>query len=102
MIVPMTKVYLATRQADRDRLLRKLRALGVMHLTPVNPERESVDPDLTRSIDLHRRAIQILGQEKPAGPRPDTPPLEASQEVLAIQRRAAELLNRLSSFIASW
>ncbi len=96
MIVPMTKVFLATRQADRDHLLRKLRALGVIHLTPVDSSRETSDPEQARIIDIQQRAIQVLEQEKPDGPRPDIAPLEAGQEVIAIQRRAAEMRNRLA------
>lgn len=96
MIVPMTKVFLATRQTDRDRLLQKLRALGVIHLTPVDPRREVVDPEQTRIIEIQQRAIQVLEQEKPDGPRPEISPLEAGQEVIAIQRRAAEMRNRLA------
>lgn len=96
MIVPMRKLYIAARAADRDRLLKALRALGVVHLVPVDPARAVADEETLRQIGLLQRALQVLSPISPAGPPPGLSPAEAAQRVLEIQRRSAEGRNRLA------
>jgi V/A-type H+/Na+-transporting ATPase subunit I len=97
MIVPMTKVYIAARAADRDRLLDALRKLGVMHLIPVDATQAVPDDDTQAQLDALGRAEHILETHTPAGDRPDLSPLEAAREVVEIQRRSAEQSNRLTN-----
>lgn len=96
MIVPMRKLYIAARSKDRDRLLRRIRALGVVHLTPADPRRSGPDDGDRRKLDALGRAIQVLSEIPPRGSVPEVPPAEAAEEVLDIQRRAAEGRHRLA------
>ena len=97
MIVPMLKTYVAGRLADRDRLLEALRDLGVLHLTPMDPAKAVAAEETTAAIDRLGRAAQLLGDRSPAGGKPDLTALDAAEEVLAIQRNAAERRSRLSN-----
>lgn len=97
MIVPMTKVYIAARAADRDRLLDALRDLGVMHLIPVDAAKAVPDEDTQAQLDALGRAEHILESHTPAGEKPELSALDAAREVVDIQRRSAEQSNRLTN-----
>ncbi len=97
MIVPMCKVYLVGRASDRERLLKALGGLGAAHLVPVDPSRAAPDEKCARRLGAVERALQVLSGVAPTGPAPDLAPAEAANEVLAIQRRAAEGRNRLAT-----
>ncbi len=108
MIVTMSKIYIVAHKADRDRLLEALRDLAVVHLKPVDADRAVADAETTAALDRLGRAIQILEGTPLAGEAPDVSPSEAAEEVLRIQRDAAErtgrlnLLHRLTRQLALW
>jgi V/A-type H+-transporting ATPase subunit I len=97
MIVPMRKVYLAARRADRDRLLEALRHLGLVHLQAVDAARAVADDETVAAIARLRRALQILANTRAAGEPLALSPAAAADEVLRIQRESVERSNRLSS-----
>lgn len=97
MIVPMQKLHIVARNRDRDRLLESLRELGLLHLTPVDPNRAVPDEETTRRLQAVERAAQALAGVAPKGTPPQLTPDEAAHEVLEIQRRAAEGRNRLAA-----
>jgi V/A-type H+-transporting ATPase subunit I len=97
MIVPMAKVYIATRDDDRDRLLTALRELGMVHIVPVDAEQAVADEVLVQRVDTLRRAALVFESVEPAGERPNLDPVEAAEEAVAILRRGAERNNRLTS-----
>jgi len=97
MIVTMSKIYVVTRTADRDRLLAALRDLGVVHLKPVDAARAVADSETTAALDRFSRAIQILESTPPSGQAPDIAPSDAAEEALRIQRDAAERTGRLNA-----
>lgn len=95
MIVPMAKVFVACRGQDRQRLLNALGELGMLHIQPVDPARAAPDESAVSRIREMERAIQVLATVQPAGETPNLSASEACEEVLAIQRRAAERQSRL-------
>ncbi len=97
MIVPMQKVHLVARSVDHQRLLDTLRELGVVHVMPADPAQATLDEATTRRLQTLRQAIQALSSVSPRGPVPEVPPEQAAQEVLDIQRRAAEGRSRLAA-----
>lgn len=97
MIVPMVKVFAASRRAERDRLLGELRRLGVMHLIPARPEDATgTTPDEDRLADVEQ-ALQLLSAVQSEGMKPDLAPSRAAREVLDIRRRSAEGRARLDA-----
>lgn len=96
MIVKMKKVFVAARADHRGRLLDALRALGVVHLEPVDPKAAAPEP-LRQQLERTRRARQVLSTVAPGGPTPDLDIAEAVDETLASARRIDEGRNRLSS-----
>jgi V/A-type H+-transporting ATPase subunit I len=96
MIVPMQKVYILSRQADRDRLLDALGALGVLHAVPVDAGR-GADEQAVHDLDLLGQAERVLQGYPPQGPRPSLQPIEAAREVAEIQRASAEYQATLQS-----
>jgi V/A-type H+-transporting ATPase subunit I len=97
MIVPMQKVHLVARSADRQQLLDTLRELGVVHIMPADPAKATLDEATQRRLQILRQAVQILSSMEPSGPVPTVPPEQAAQEVLDIQRRSAEARSRLAA-----
>lgn len=97
MIVPMRKLYLAARSSDRERLLEQVRSLGVVHLTPVDPQRAGADEGVKRQLDIVQRAIQVMREVRPQGAAPDVAPMAAAEEIIDIQRRSAEGRHRLGT-----
>ncbi|MBN1670684.1 MAG: hypothetical protein JXR37_06610 [Kiritimatiellae bacterium] len=66
MIVRMKKLTLICLDADRERTLDALRALGVLHLTPARePGGEDVDT-LRAALERARQAANQLGAHRPA------------------------------------
>jgi len=96
MIVPMQKVFIATRAGDRDDLLKALRRIGVIHLTPVEPQRAVTDSTTRREIDVTARAIQILEGVRAAESTSELPPQQAAATALEIDQRKAENQHALS------
>ena len=97
MIVPMRKIHLVARQRDRERLLKELRELGVVHLTPSDPSRAVADERTTRRVQTLEHALHLLSGVAARKPAPEIAPLEAAEEVLEIERRSAEGHSRLAS-----
>ncbi len=96
MIVKMHKAYIVARKSEREKLLDVLREAGLIHITPVAPDSVIHDAELSEKINAVSRAIQILSNIIPTGGQKiDIEPIEAAKEVLEIQRRSAELRNRL-------
>ena len=97
MIVPMRRIHLVARKQDRERLLKELRDLGVVHLTPADPSRAVADERTTRRVQAMEHSLQILSGVASNKAVPNIGPHEASDEVLDIERRAAEGRSRLAS-----
>lgn len=97
MIVPMKKVQIVVRQADRERLLNALHELGVLHILPISPAQAVADEAITVRLDGLRRVVQVLKSIAPAGAAPNLSASEAADEVMDIQRRQAEWESRLAS-----
>ena len=96
MIVDMKRTFVVARRSDRQSLLENLRDLGVLHIEAVDPNRAVADDVTLRDIDRLERAIQILTGTEPAGSKPQLDPLDAADEVLELDRKAAEGSNRLT------
>jgi len=92
----MHKVFIAARSADRERLLDRIRELGVVHLAPVDVDRAKADDKTVSQIREIERAVQVLSSIEPQGSKPRINASEAAHQVLEIQRRSAEQQNRLS------
>ncbi|HAU36352.1 MAG TPA: hypothetical protein DCX07_01375 [Phycisphaerales bacterium] len=97
MIVPMNKVHVVCRKRDRDRLLEALRSLGVVHVVPVDPDQAVAEKRTAAALDRVDRALQVLATVTPEGDAPDLEPVQAAEEVLTIQRSAAERHSRLNA-----
>ena len=97
MIVKMLKVHVASRKGDSDRLLKALRSLGVVHLEPVDPAKAVAEEKTLAGIGDIGRGLGVLEGIEPAGPTPETPPLQAAREAIAIRRRSIELRSRLAA-----
>ena len=95
MIVKMQKVFVVSHSSQRDRLLSVLRELGVVHLQPVNPDSAAASAKTLSQIDHLKRAIQVLDAVEPHGQPPDMEPMAAAEQVLQLQREAAEGRTRL-------
>jgi len=96
MIVPMKKVYIAARVADRDALIDALGELGVVHVMPVEPTRAVADEATADAMEQLRTALARLTGVTAAGEKPEMTALEAAREVNQIIRGNAEKSNRLT------
>jgi len=85
MIVKMSMVYIAVRQADRDELLDRLGRMNLLHFQPVQPDEAVPDEETLQEIADLDRALQILSPVKPAGRAVPQKPLDAAREVNEIQ-----------------
>jgi V/A-type H+-transporting ATPase subunit I len=95
MIAKMSRVYIAVRQADKDRLLHRLGQMNLLHIEPVIPEKAVADEEMFQAIADLDRAIQILSSVKPADSAPIQEPLDAAREAIAIQSSISDNQNRL-------
>lgn len=95
MIVKMSKVFIATRIADRDRLLHLLGKMNLMHLEPVQPEKNVADESTIRLFNDLSLAVQILSPLKPSGPVFSQNPVAAAQEAIDLRRSISENQHRL-------
>ncbi|MHC4440991.1 MAG: V-type ATP synthase subunit I [Planctomycetota bacterium] len=93
----MKKVQAVARNRDRDQLLERVRELGIVHLTPVDPAQAVINETTINTIKNIERAVQILSNITPAGQTPDMTAEEATRAVLDIQQRSAEQQNRLAT-----
>ena len=98
MIVPMVKIFIAARSADRERLLEAIRELGAVHLVPADPETALGDGKTTDQIQGLQRALQVLYGIEPRDGRPELTAVDAVREVLDVERRIVEHDNRLALF----
>ena len=95
MIVKMSRVYIAVRRADRDRLLDRLGQMDLLHIEPVKPAAAVADEEMFQAIADLDRAIQILASVRPAGSVPFQKPLDAAREAIKIQSAISDHQNRL-------
>ena len=95
MIVKMSRVYIAARQADRDRLLDRLGQMGLLHFEPVKPEEAVADEEKLQAIADLDRAIQILSPVEPAGQAPPQKPIDAARDAIQIQASIKDNRDRL-------
>lgn len=97
MIVPMSKVHVVTQMHSRDRLLKVLAELGVIHVEPIDPDK-AVAKELTlHAISALSHARQILQGYKPVGETPNLCPLEAAREAISIHKTIADEKDRLNT-----
>ncbi|MFP4104733.1 MAG: V-type ATP synthase subunit I [Phycisphaerae bacterium] len=95
MIVKMLKAYVVAKESDRDALLRKLQSLGVMHITPVDPEEAIVEEQVAHRLSTCNRAVRYLSTIEPEGPEAKLPPMKAAEEAVTLYQRSIDLRNRL-------
>lgn len=96
MIVKMSRVYIASRRTDRDRLLARLGEMNLLHLEPVKPEKAVADEEMLQAIADLDRAIQILSHVKPVERAPFQKPLDAAREAIEIQSTISGSQDRLA------
>ncbi len=96
MIVKMKKVFVVTRTASRETLLEELRALGVMHMEPVDAAADAPE-ELSDKLTRVRQAGQALASVTPAGEKPEMDADAAADEILSIFHRMHENRNRLAT-----
>lgn len=97
MITPMLKIYAGVRQDNRQDMLETLQEIGVVHITPVEPEKVALDEQQHQKLHEAERALQIARSIEPAGEKPAIPAREAAAEIVELQNRSAELIGRLNS-----
>ena len=97
MIVKMLKAYAVARQSDKDRLLARLRQLGVLHLVPVETSARLDDESLLGRIAALDRATQLVSGITPSGELPDVAPEQAASEILRIHQQATDRTSRLNT-----
>ncbi|MEX1328092.1 MAG: hypothetical protein AB1Z29_14900 [Desulfobacterales bacterium] len=95
MIAKMSRVYIAIRQTDRNRLLDRLGRMNLLHIEPVKPEKAVADEKMLQVIADLERAIQILSSVKPAESAPCQEPLDAAHEAIEIQSTVIDNQKRL-------
>jgi len=96
MIAAMEKVTLVVDAAGKYDLLRVLRDAGVMHLSPVRPDKAHTDEATLSARQRLARAQQVLAGVATAGETPERSALDAADRVLEIAFQAPELQNRLN------
>ena len=98
MIVPMKKIFVVSLLRDKEKLLKALRDLGVVHVAAVNPQKAAADDKTLTQIDALHRATNLLRNYEPAGNAPaDVDPIQAADEVLQIERDSIDRRNRLNT-----
>ncbi len=96
MIVKMSRVFIATRLADRDRLLNRLGKMNLMHLEPVKPKEAVADERILRQLEDLFNALQILSPVKPSGAMPSQTPVDTAREAIELHKAIMDNQNRLS------
>ena len=95
MIAKMSRVYIAVRQADRNRLLDRLGQMNLLHIEPVKAEKADADEKMLQALTDLDLAIQILSSVRPAEKAPFLKPLDAAREAIEIQSAIFDNQNRL-------
>jgi len=98
MIVEMKKVMIATRLADRDKLLDSLAETGVVHLSPVEPDLAVPCEESINKLDRLNRARNILSSLTTRESSSDLSAQEAADETLNITNENTDLSSRLNNF----
>ncbi len=96
MIVKMSRVFIATRLIDRDRLLDRLGKMNLMHLEPVKPKEAVADERILRQLEDLFNAVQILSSVKPSGVMPSQTPVDTAREAIELHKAIMDNQNRLS------
>jgi V/A-type H+/Na+-transporting ATPase subunit I len=96
MIVPMSKVYIATQGYNNARLLDVLGQLGVVHIKPVDSARAVAQEQTVHSISALEQALRILQVIEPEGKAPEISALDAAKKTIAAHKMLAEQKERLS------
>jgi V/A-type H+/Na+-transporting ATPase subunit I len=97
MIVKMSKIYVVVKKTDRDRLLKKLHQLGLVHLVAVDASRTGAEESVITALDTCNRAMQILSSVAGEGAKPDVSVSEAIVEIMRLQKTEAEQMSSLSA-----
>ncbi len=97
MIVPMSKVYIATQSYNNARLLDVLGRLGVVHIKPVDPARAVAQEQTVNSISALEQAFRILRTIEPAGQTPEISAADAAKKTIAVHKMMAEQKERLNA-----
>jgi len=95
MIVKMSRVYIATRLEDRDRLLDLLGKVNLMHLAPVKPKEVAADKNTLDALEILSIAIHILSPVKSSNDIPPSKPLDAAREAIELQKSIIDNKHRL-------
>jgi len=96
MIVEMSRVYIAVRQADRNELLDRLGRMNLLHFQPVQPEEAVPDEETLQDIADIDRVLEILSPIKPSGKPTTQKPIDAAREAIEIQATIIDNQNRLN------
>ena len=64
MITPMQKISIMCLDHDRELTLKKLRELGVLHVTPVSEQAGTTAPEAQKRLDDAKTALGVLNYEK--------------------------------------
>ncbi|MDY6879277.1 MAG: hypothetical protein SV686_03405 [Thermodesulfobacteriota bacterium] len=96
MIVKMSRVYIAVRRADRDKLLDRLGRMNLLHFQPVQPEEALPDDETLQEITDIDRALAILSAVKPSGKTSPHKPVDSAREAIQIHAFIMDNQNRLN------
>ena len=96
MIVKMSRVYIAVRQVDRDKLLDRLGRMNLLHFQPVKPEEAVADEETLKEIAEIDRALEILRSITPAGRTPSKKFIDIAREAIEIQATIIDNQDRLN------
>lgn len=96
MIVKMSRVYIAVRRADRNKLLDRLGRMNLLHFQPVQPEEALPDEETLQEITDIDRALAILSAVKPSGKTSPHKPVDSAREAIQIHAFIMDNQNRLN------
>ena len=98
MIVKMKKVMIATRLTDRDKLLDSLADIGIVHLSPVEPNLAVPCEESINKLDRLNRARNLLSSLTTKESLSGLSAQEAADETLNIANENIDLSSRLNNF----
>ena len=98
MIVKMKKVMIATRLTDRDKLLDSLADIGIVHLSPVEPNLAVPCEESINKLDRLNRARNLLSSLTTEESLSGLSAQEAADETLNIANENIDLSSRLNNF----